>query len=69
MKYINTPEKMKANTQPQTDCALCSEDPQFCGNGGNDCPANGNKPCKEEMHTLCALCSEDPRFCGPGDLF
>ena len=71
MKFITTPERKKADGENVTLCALCSEDPKFCGNGGGkpDCPSNGHKPCKEEMHTLCALCSEDPAFCGPGDLF
>ncbi len=75
MKFITTPERKKAEGDMVTLCALCSEDPKFCGNdngnggGKPDCPSNGSKPCKEEMHTLCALCSEDPAFCGPGDLF
>ncbi|MCK4642651.1 hypothetical protein KAU32_03345 [bacterium] len=47
MKFITTPERKKADGDMVTLCALCSEDPNFCGDNGdgNNAGGNGNGAC------------------------
>ncbi len=44
MKFITTPERKKADDAVVTLCALCSEDPNFCGDNG-DQGGSGNGTC------------------------